>query len=184
MVHDGRDDDFRRFPSLLVRGAPDENTLYNAEWGGLRFHSPTNATIGSGFGSVGFALILDDDPPPTIVTSVVAGLEGNVGDTTLLVRIALSAPSGQTVSVNWATLDAAAQPRAGVDYAPGSGTLTFAPGETSKTVPFVVHGDTVDEPGQFYGAEWGGIQLSAPTNAVFGTGPLARIGLALIIDDD
>jgi len=96
--------------------------------------------------AVGFALIRDDDPPPTIVTGVVAGLEGNVGDTTLLVRIALSAPSGQTVSVNWATLDAAAQPQAGVDYAPGSGTLTFAPGETSKTVPFVPSGTAGSRP--------------------------------------
>jgi hypothetical protein len=162
----------------------DENMLYNAEWGGLTFHSPTNAIVGSGLDSVGFALILDDDPPPTIVTGAAAVSEGNVGDTTLLVTFALSAPSGQTVSVNWATIDSAAQPQAGVDFAPGSGTLTFAPGETSKSVPFVVHGETVDEPGQLWNAEWGGIQLSAPTNAVFGTGPLARIGFALIVDDD
>ncbi len=162
----------------------DENTLYDAEWAGLTFHSPTNATVGSGFGATGLALIRDDDPPPTIVTTAAGVLEGDVGDTTLLVEVALSAPSGQTVSVNWATLDSAAQPQAGVDYAPGTGTLTFAPGETSKSVPFVVHGDTVHEPGQYYNAEWGGIQLSAPTNAVFGTGPLARISLALIIDDD
>jgi Calx-beta domain len=162
----------------------DENQLYNAEWAALSFHAPTNATIGSGLGAVGLALIVDDDPPPTIVAGGVAGLEGDVGDTTLLVNVALSAPSGQTVSVNWSTLDAAAQPQAGVDFAPGSGTLTFAPGETSKTVPFVVHGDTIREPGQLWNAEWGGIQLSAPTNAVFGTGLFARIGLALIVDDD
>jgi chitinase len=162
----------------------DENMLWNAEWGGLLFHTPTNATIGAGLGAVGFALIVDDDPPPTIITTVAGVLEGDVGDTTLMVRFQLSAPSGQTVSVNWATVDSAAQPQAGVDYAPGSGTLTFAPGETSKSVPFVVHGDTVREPGTFYNAEWGSIQLSSPTNAVFGSGPLARIGLALIIDDD
>jgi hypothetical protein len=162
----------------------DENMLWNAEWGGLLFHTPTNATIGAGLGAVGFALIVDDDPPPTIITTVAGVLEGDVGDTTLMVRFQLSAPSGQTVSVNWATVDSAAQPQAGVDYAPGSGTLTFAPGETSMSVPFVVHGDTVREPGTFYNAEWGSIQLSSPTNAVFGSGPLARIGLALIIDDD
>ena len=51
-------------------------------------------------------------------------------------------------------------------------------------MPFVVHGDTVHEPGQLYGAEWASIQLSAPTNAVFGTGPLAQTSLALILDDD
>jgi hypothetical protein len=162
----------------------DENTLWNAEWGAVRFHSPTNATIGPDFDAIGFALIFDDDPPPTIVTSTASVREGNVGDTTLPVKVGLSTPSGQTVTVHWATRDSAAQPKAGVDYAPGSGTITFAPGETSRTVPFVVHGDTVDEPGEGYDAEWGGIQLSAPTNAVFGTGPLAQISLALIVDDD
>jgi hypothetical protein len=40
------------------------------------------------------------------------------------------------------------------------------------------------KPGQLYNAEWGGIQLSLPTNAVFGSGPLAKIALALIADDD
>ena len=99
-------------------------------------------------------------------------------------KVDLSAPSGQTVSVSWATIDTLDQPRVGVDYASGSGTLTFAPGETSKTVPFVVHGDTVDEPGQLWNAEWGGIVLSAPTNAVLGSGDLARVGFALIVDDD
>ena len=113
-----------------------------------------------------------------------AAIEGNVDDTTLLLPVTLSAPSGQTVTVSWATINTLAQPQAGVDYAPGSGTITFAPGETSKTVPFVVPGDTVDEPGQLYGAEWGGIQLSGASNAVVGAGPLARVGLALIVDDD
>jgi hypothetical protein len=171
--------------SFTVHGDTiDENTLYNAEWGALTFHSPTNATIGSGFGSIGFALIVDDDPAPTVTIGSAAVIEGDVGDTTLLLTVDLSAPSGQTVSVGWSTIDTLAQPQAGVDYAPGSGTVTFAPGEISKTVPFVVHGDTVDEPGQAFGAEWGGVQLSAPTNAVFGSGLLARVGFALIGDDD
>ena len=135
--------------------------------------------------NVGFALILDDDPPPAIVMSSVVVNEGDVGDTTAHVDFRLSAPAGQTVTVNWATVDTFAQPQAGVDYAPGSGTLTFAPGEDSKSVPFVVHGDTVHEPGQLYNAEWGAVRLSNPTNAGFvGSGPLSQISLVLIRDDD
>ena len=129
----------------------DENTLYDAEWAGLSFHSPTNATIGSGFDSIGFALILDDDPRPPS-SPLGGGVEGTRRHD-LLVTVDLSAPSGQTVTVSWSTINTLAQPKVGVDFAPGSGTLTFAPGETSKTAPFVVHGDTVDEPGQGYGAE-------------------------------
>ena len=104
--------------------------LYGADWGGLLFHTRTNATIGSGLGARGLALIVDDDPPPTITPAAAAVLEGNVGDTTLSLRVDLSAPSGQTVTVRWATIDAAGQPQPGVDDAPGSGTLTFVPGET------------------------------------------------------
>src|SRR5262245_2796876 len=39
---------------------------------------------------------------------------------------------GQTVTVDFRTQDATA--RAGTDYQATSGTLTFAPGETSKTI--------------------------------------------------
>lgn len=38
-----------------------ENTLWGAEWGAIRFHSPTNATVGTGFDQYGLALIVDDD---------------------------------------------------------------------------------------------------------------------------
>jgi hypothetical protein len=48
----------------------------------------------------------------------------------------------------------------------------------------VVYGDTIDEPGQLWGAEWGGIRFANPVNAKFGSGILATIGLGLIADDD
>ncbi len=95
----------------------------------------------------------------------------------------MSAPSGKTVSVNWETVDTD-QPEAGVDFQAASGTLTFAPGETSKSIPITVHGDTIDEPGETYGAEWGAIALTSVVNAEFGTGWLRQLGFFLIFDDD
>ncbi len=135
-----------------------------------------------GLRRIGFALILDDDPPPTSSPLRWSVVEGNIGDTTLLVKFDLSAPSGRTVSVNWATLDSLAQPR------PGSTRAWFRnphvrPGETSKTVPFVVHGDTLDEPGLFYGAD-GVASVVGTDERCLRNRTLARIGLALIVDDD
>jgi hypothetical protein len=101
----------------------------------------------------------------------------------LEVLVTLSTPSSDSVSVDWSTV-ATVQPEPGVDFEPASGTVVFAPGETSKVVPVVVHGDLVDEPGQLWGAEWGAVAFTNPTKAVFGSGSLSAVGLALIFDDD
>ena len=53
--------------------------------------------------------------------------------------VSLSVPSGQPVTVVYATSDVTAA--AGADYAPTSGTLTFAPGETQKIVSVAVLSD-------------------------------------------
>jgi hypothetical protein len=47
------------------------------------------------------------------------------------------------VTVDYAT--AAASAVAGVDYTSAGGTLSFAPGETSKAITVSVTGDVVDE---------------------------------------
>ncbi len=62
---------------------------------------------------------------------------------TLGFAVIRGAPASDTVSVDYATADGTA--RAGSDYRAARGTLTFAPGETSKTVPVDVHDDAIDE---------------------------------------
>jgi len=74
------------------------------------------------------------------------------------VTVTLSAASGQTITVNYSTADGTAL--AGSDYTASSGTLTFAPGQTSKTVTVTVLGDTVVE-----GTESFTLNLSGATNA-------------------
>jgi CSLREA domain-containing protein len=171
--------------SITVYGdALDEaGQLWGAEWGGVLFSSPVNANLGAGFGSLAFALIVDDDPPPTVLPGFGAVIEGHEGTTVLQVPVTLSAPSGNIVTVDWST-GATVQPAPGVDFEAASGTVVFEPGETTQTISVVVHGDLLDEPGQLWGAEWGTVAFSNPTNATFGSGSLARTGLALIVDDD
>jgi hypothetical protein len=79
------------------------------------------------------------------------------------------------MTVDWATTAGSAT--VGSDYQAVSGTLTFAPGETSKTITVNVIGDRLPEPNEtFY------VNLSAVTNVGQGMGtivddePRIRIG--------
>jgi hypothetical protein len=79
-----------------------------------------------------------------------------------------------TQTVGYATSDGTAT---AADYTAASGTLTFGPGETSKTFAVPVTDDTADEP-----AETVSLSLSAPTGgSALGT---ASTGTLTIIDDD
>ncbi|MDZ7674044.1 MAG: Calx-beta domain-containing protein [Acidimicrobiales bacterium] len=157
---------------------------FGAEWVAVAFSTPTNAVFGTGlFAQLGLALIVDDDPTPTLEPGSATIAEGDSGTAVLEVPVTLSAPSANTVTVDWQTVDTD-QPEPGIDFESASGTLTFAPGETSATIAITVIGDIEVEPGQLFGAEWGFIELSQPTNAAFGTGLFARHASFFIIDDD
>ena len=63
----------------------------------------------------------------------------------LAFTVTLAPAATGTVTVDWATADGTAV--AGSDYTAGTGTLTFAPGETSKTVSVAVVDDSTIETG-------------------------------------
>lgn len=81
--------------------------------------------------------------PATLSVTDAILIEGNAGTRYALVSVTLDAPSRQTVAVRYATVDGTA--KAGSDYRSTSGKLTFAPGETSKTVAVPVYGDRLAE---------------------------------------
>jgi glucose/arabinose dehydrogenase/PKD repeat protein len=111
--------------------------------------------------------------------------EVDAGSAVVEVPVNLNRSSATPVTVDWATLDTG-EPgiaTAGADYVAASGTVTFAPGETSKTVPITVAGDTIDEPPLVYG-EWGYIAFSnASANATLDTS-FYGLGLFVIVDND
>ncbi|MEY3572619.1 MAG: hypothetical protein RJA77_534, partial [Pseudomonadota bacterium] len=85
--------------------------------------------------------------------------EGSAGEKKALSFVVeLSAPSTQTVRVNYATIDLSAT--SGSDYVGVKGTLVFAPGERTKTVEVEVLGDNLDEQQEIFRFE-----LSAPEGA-------------------
>ena len=108
------------------------------------------------------ATVMDDDATPTLVVGDVTRIEGNAGAVVAQVPVTLSEPSGSTVTVDYATGGAAAPTAtAGSDYVGRSGTLTFAPGVTSATIPITIITDVQDEPSERFV-----IDLSAASHAV------------------
>ena len=111
----------------------------------LNLASPTNATIGDGTG----AGTIDDDDGPGVRANDPSVAEGNAGGTPATFTVSLSTTSVQPVVVDYQTSDGTAS--AGNDYNGASGTLTFTPGQTTRTVSVNVIGDSADEPNErFY----------------------------------
>jgi hypothetical protein len=137
---------------------------------------PDVATANAGSNSVS-VLLNDGDwtPPPTLALQIgdVTVTEGNTGAVVAVFTVTLSAASTETVTVAYATGNDTAT--AGSDYQTASGTLTFAPGETSQTLAVLVNGDRSGEPNETFF-----VSLSAPTNANIADGQ----GVGTITDDE
>ena len=65
----------------------------------------------------------------------------------MVFSVTLSTAADAPVTVDFATADDTAS--AGSDYQAVAGTLTFAPGETSKTIIVTVNGDRLAEPAEY-----------------------------------
>ena len=125
-----------------------------------------NAMIGT---AAAVGVIEDDDPVPELEISGGAASEGE----TMGFAVTLSGLTARTVTVDYATADGSAT--AGADYGSVSGTLTFAPGESSATVSVDIVDDEMYEPDETFVA-----RLSSPINAVIATGEAT----GTILDDD
>ena len=85
----------------------------------------------------------DDDPPDTARVWLFDADARELGRQSLNFRVFLSRILRQTVRIDYATSDGTAT--AGSDYRATSGTLTFRPGETAKTISVPVLEDSHDE---------------------------------------
>jgi uncharacterized repeat protein (TIGR01451 family) len=142
----------------------------------LDLSAPTNATIAD---ALGIGTITNDDvatPPATpslAISDATVDPEGDSGTKNATFTVTLSSAAIGPITVNYATSDGTAN--APGDYTASSGTLTFAAGDTSKTIPVPVVGDTVPEPDETFG-----VDLSAPSGATISDGH----GIGTIVDDD
>ncbi len=126
-------------------------------------------TPAGGAPATGTGTIINDDVPVLTVANTTV-LEGNSGTTPMTFVVTLSPPASISVQATYFTANGTAT--AGQDYQPASGSLTFAPGETSKNVVINVFGDTTIEPDE---------TLTLTVNPVGGQ-PVTATGT--IINDD
>ena len=111
--------------------------------------SPAVGTLGDDSEATG--VITDNDTMPTAtVTPTSAVTEGSAGNTTKTYTVKLNKASGQTVTVDYDVMTGAGTATEVADFFPTSGTLTYQPGETSKTFDVDVMGDTMDEPDETF----------------------------------
>ena len=134
---------------------------------------PAGATLADGTGA---GTITNDDvaPPPTLAIGDATFAEGSAaapGHGTFTVT--LSAASATPVTVSYATANGTAT--AGSDYVAQSGTLTFAAGETQKTIQVTAIGDAVVEANEGFT-----VVLTSPVGATLADGT----GAGTITNDD
>jgi len=139
------------------------------------FVNLANPTIATILDSQGLGTIVDDDAvPPSLSINDVTVIEGDSGTTNATFTVTLSQASTQTVSVQYSTANNSAT--APSDYvAVQSGTVTFNPGETSRTFNIVVNGDTVHELTENFF-----VNLTNPANATISDNQ----GIGTITNDD
>lgn len=111
-------------------------------------------------------------PQPDLSARDLSGMEGNSGAQSMLVPVELAKASPLTVTVAFATRNGTAS--AGSDYVAANGQLTFRPGETSKTIPVSIMGDTAVEENETVI-----LALSSPVNA-----KLARANATITITNE
>ncbi|MBC3809128.1 retention module-containing protein, partial [Undibacterium seohonense] len=147
--------------SFQVRVATiNDGLLEGAETINLSAATAQNASAVVGVGTI------TDGTVPTVSISGPADVNEAAG--TITYTISLSAASIAPVSVNYGTVNGTAL--AGSDYVAAAGGVTFAPGETTKTITVNITNDVV-----FEGSENFQVRLSTPTNAIVGTGSVTTV---------
>jgi hypothetical protein len=122
----------------------------------------------------GAGTIVDDEPRISISDFTKA--EGKKGKTTLFTfTVTLSVAYDQPVTVSFRTVDGTATTSNG-DYVAQTGTLTFNPGETTKTITIVVKGDNKREANETFFVDLFGNS----SNSLF----TKNRGIGTILNDD
>src|SRR4051812_34498744 len=113
--------------------------------------------------------IVDDDPAPA---ATITGTSARENDGAARFVVSLTGATERPATVSYATTDGTAT--AGADYVAGTGQVSFAPGETSRTVAVKLLDDATNEPAEAFG-----VAPSSPPHAT----PATASAAAPVSDD-
>ncbi len=134
------------------------NTTFVDTYFNVSLATPTGGAVierGQGYGT-----ILAANVAPNLTITPVAVAQPTSGTTTATWTVTLTPASPNTVTAHFATSDGSAV--APADYVATNGTVTFAPGATSKTISVTVNSNT-----SYFGAnKYFYVTLSSPVSAV------------------
>ncbi len=135
----------------------------------------SNATNVAGITNVrATATIRNDDAVPRISISDVSKAEGKNGKTTSFTfTVTLSAAYDQAVTMSYRTVDGTAT-TGDSDYVAKTGTLTFAPGETAKTITIEIKTDSKKEGNEVFYLDLFGLSSNALFSKNRGVGTIAN----------
>jgi hypothetical protein len=135
----------------------------------------SGATNGASIGipSTQLITIFDNRQPPAISIGDVSQTEGNSGTSNMTFIVTLTGATTVPATVQYQTFSNSAQ--SGLDYQSVSGTLSFAVGETQKTIIVPIIGDTLPESDETFV-----VSLFSATNAAFNRSQ----ALGTILNDD
>jgi hypothetical protein len=126
----------------------------------LTLSSPVNATLGNPSSAV-LTILLGSPPPNPLVAFASSNfvVEDSEPDATIVVT--LSAPSAQTITVNYATADGTG--KATVNYTATNGTLTFPPNTLTQSFQVPIIFDSTP-----WTSKTVNLTLNTPVNATLG----------------
>ena len=144
--------------------------------------TPEGNNVNTGTGTI---LDTADNNVGTVITaqdnSVV---EGTGGTNSIQFTVSLTRATSQSVSVNYETYasndrNPAARATSGTDFTPVSGTLVFAPNQTTRTFTVPITTDAINELDENFR-----VRLFNPSNAIFANNAEQIFATGTIIDDD
>jgi hypothetical protein len=174
--------------TVLVNG---DRLAESSETFSLLLSNPVNAFVAN---ATGVGTITDDEPCVSIDYGPVYVTEGNTGTTNAVFTVRLAVAYDMPVSVNVSTVEGDTDFPAGgywgyygyyesppaatsnIDFQAQASTLTFAPGETVKTIPIAVYGDRIGESGEYFSVNLG----TSPSGAAIGSSH----AVGVIADDE
>ncbi len=158
-------------------GAPQSVTVTAAADADGRSVEIANTAAGGDYADVGPVAvaveIAEGAKQPPLPALAVGDAAASEADAEIAFAVSLDAASTREVTVRYATGNGTAD--AGADFTGTAGVLTFAAGETRRTVDVPVIDDNAAEPAESFS-----LRLTAPANAVLGD----ALGIGRISDDD